>query len=185
MRSRIVFPVILLLLGTSSLAQEKGLFTGSFESVTHYYFDDIILGITAPQNRLATNNYMFLQYNMGPFSAGVQYEAYMPPLSGFPYQLEGRRITNRYLNFKKGGIDITAGNFYEQFGSGLSFRAYEDRFLGINNSVDGIRVLIRPLKGMKLKGIYGTQRKGSPGTGRDQRHRQRHCAGPGGCGGKG
>ena len=34
------------------------------------------------------------------------------------------------------GLEITAGNFYEQFGSGLIFRSYEEKGLGIDNAMD-------------------------------------------------
>lgn len=159
MRNSLYAMLMLLAFSIKAGGQEAASFSGSFESSTHYYLDDDLLGIFAPQNRFASNNYMLVQYRNGPFSAGLMYEAYMPPLSGYPYQLEGAKISHRYLNFRKGIIDVTAGNFYEQFGSGLSFRAYEDRFLGINSSVDGVRIMLRPVKGMKLKGIYGRQRK--------------------------
>ena len=31
-----------------------------------------------------------------------------------------------------GGLNITAGYFYDQFASGIIFRAYEDRLIGID-----------------------------------------------------
>ena len=36
-------------------------------------------------------------------------------------------------------LNITAGYFYEQFGSGLVFRAYEDRLIGIDYAVQGVK----------------------------------------------
>jgi hypothetical protein len=50
------------------------------------------------------------------------------------------------------------GNFYEQFGSGLVFRAYEERNLGIDTSIDGLRVRIQPVRGVRLTGLIGKQR---------------------------
>ncbi|OFY44255.1 MAG: hypothetical protein A2X18_01190 [Bacteroidetes bacterium GWF2_40_14] len=140
-------------------SQNKGHFSGSFQSTSHYYVNDRILSTIAPDNPWASNNYMQLNYNWGPITAGLQYEAYMPPLSGFPYQLEGNKITNRFIRITKGIIDITAGNFYEQFGNGLILRAFESRELGINNSLDGVRVILRPAKFLRITGIYGRQRK--------------------------
>ncbi|WGU71571.1 DUF6029 family protein [Capnocytophaga canimorsus] len=35
---------------------------------------------------------------------------------------------------------MTAGHFYEQFGSGLALRLWEDRALGINNALFGGRI---------------------------------------------
>ncbi len=39
-----------------------------------------------------------------------------------------------------------------------NFRAYEERELGIDNSLDGIKINYEPLKGINLKGMIGKQR---------------------------
>ncbi len=142
-----------------SQTENAGTLSGSFASTIHFYNDDNILNVLAPQDGYASNNYLWLQYTKGSFSAGMQYEAYMPPLQGFPYQYEGNYISHRFIRFKKDFIDITAGNFYEQFGSGLSFRAYEERALGLNNSLDGIRIRFNPTSWLSVKGIYGRPRR--------------------------
>ena len=150
--------ILSVLISSSALAQNSGQISGSLESNTHYYLRDDLLLIPEPENPLASNNYLNLQYNNGPFSGALQYEAYMPPLSGYPYQLEGNRLT--YLNFRysKEVIDVTAGSFYEQFGNGLILRAYESRELGINNAVNGVRVIIKPVKFLRITGILGKPR---------------------------
>jgi hypothetical protein len=151
---------LLLLLSFISLqAQNFGNFSGSLESTTHYYLKDDLLGITKPENPIASNNYLHLQYNNGPFSAAMQYEAYMPPLSGYPYQLEGNGITHLSFRYSKEKIDLTAGSFYEQFGNGLIFRAYESRELGINNAINGVRLILKPVKFLRITGIYGKPRR--------------------------
>jgi len=159
MSSKLSLTVILLSFQLSLLSQGIGQFSGSLESTTHYYFGDPKLNLAAPQNRFASNNYLWVQYQNGPFSAGIQYEAYMPPLSGYSYQLEGNYIPFWYARFSKGIIDVTAGNFYEQFGSGLSFRSYEDRALGLNNAIGGVRLIFKPADWMSIKTIYGKPRR--------------------------
>ena len=52
---------------------------------------------------------------------------------------------------------MTAGNFYEQFGSVLIFRAYEERGLGYDNAIDGFRLKYKPLP-VYTKGLIGRQR---------------------------
>ena len=64
------------------------------------------------------------------------------------------------MQFKNDKIDLTAGYFYEQFGSGLLYRSWEDRALGINNSLRGGRVIFKPTSYFTLKSIYGRQRTG-------------------------
>jgi hypothetical protein len=56
------------------------------------------------------------------------------------------------------GLDITVGNFYEQFGNGLIFRSYEEKSLGIDNAMDGVRLKYTPTKGLSLRGFVAKQR---------------------------
>ncbi|HNW68549.1 MAG TPA: DUF6029 family protein, partial [Bacteroidales bacterium] len=71
---------------------------------------------------------------------------------------KGQGLTNYFVDYKNDFIQVTAGSFYEQFGNGLVFRAYEDRQLGIDNSLLGARVKVTPYKGIILKGIWGIER---------------------------
>jgi len=48
---------------------------------------------------------------------------------------------------------VTVGNYYEQFGSGMIFRSYEERGLGYDNAMDGVRIKYVPYKGVYLKGV--------------------------------
>jgi hypothetical protein len=122
--TRILGAVLLSLPAFISLhSQNTGSFSGSLENTTHYYLKDDLLGIPKPDNPVASNNYLHLQYTNGPFSAAMQYEAYMPPLSGYPYQLEGNGITHLNFRYAREKADLTAGSFYEQFGNGLIFRS--------------------------------------------------------------
>jgi hypothetical protein len=53
---------------------------------------------------------------------------------------------------------VTLGNFYDQFGNGLIFRSYEERGLGLDNAMDGIRLKYNPYSGIYLKGFIAQQR---------------------------
>ena len=77
---------------------------------------------------------------------------------GFPEGYRGEGITYRYLQFKQDGLDITVGNFYEQFGTGMVFRSYEERGLGYDNAMDGVRIKVNPVSGLSLKAVMGRQR---------------------------
>lgn len=48
-------------------------------------------------------------------------------------------------------MELTAGTFYEQFGSGFVLRTYEERSLGIDNSLLGGRLKVNPLPGVFVK----------------------------------
>ena len=160
MTSRNKLLLALLLFGITAAAQNRpGTFSGSFYSTSHIYYDDLLLSNLAPPDRFASNNYLLLRYDRGPFSAGLQYEAYLPPIIGTAYQYEGSYIPFRFIRYRHEKIDITAGTFYEQFGSGLSFRSFEERALGYNNSLDGVRLIITPASGVRIKALSGRMRR--------------------------
>ena len=70
----------------------------------------------------------------------------------------GNGIPYRFAQYTIEGLDVTVGNFYEQFGNGLVFRSYEEKDLGIDNAMDGIRLKYSPVQGLALKGFVGKQR---------------------------
>jgi hypothetical protein len=77
---------------------------------------------------------------------------------GFNSQYTGQGIANYFVSYRTQSFAVTAGHFYEQFGNGMTLRAYEDRFLGIDNAIRGINVMYRPVNGITIKGLVGQQR---------------------------
>ncbi|MEP0367504.1 MAG: DUF6029 family protein [Cyclobacteriaceae bacterium] len=151
----------LLLLGVADAQNSSGLgaISGGFQSDIQLYRNDKKINANAPDEKIATNNYLKLDYSYKTFQAGIRYEAYLPALLGYPEELSGTGIVNRYASYQNEVLKVTAGNYYTQFGSGLVLRAYEERSLGIDNSLDGIMVEISPITGVDLTGVYGTQRE--------------------------
>lgn len=144
----------------SALAQESGYLVGSFESNSIVYAEDAVTNAQMPDGKFGTNNYLKADYYKGNFSAGLQLEAYQPALVGYPGNLEGAKLTNYYMAWSDGDFAVTAGTFFEQFGSGLLFRTYEDRTLGINSAVMGARVSYHYKDIFAVKGLWGAPRLG-------------------------
>ncbi len=151
-----------ILVSTLTFAQDNGYFFGGFESNSQWLLDDDGLNFEAPEDQFRANNYFKLDYNLGKFTAGVQYESYIPSaLLGYAPIYDGENgIGTYYLNFKIETLDVTGGYFYEQFGSGLLLRSWEERQLGINSALKGIRVKFTPLDYLDVTGVYGNQRVG-------------------------
>lgn len=147
-------------------AQEnKGYLTGSLETNNHYYMDDNAVGTSVDGDRFASNDYLKLDYYNGNFSAGMQMEGYLPAIIGYnteayPSVLSGFDLSNFYASWKDDSFSVTAGTFYDQFGSGLLFRSWEDRALGINNAVLGARVTYTYKNILSLKALWGLPRFG-------------------------
>lgn len=138
-----------------------GQVSGAFQMDAQYYGDDAGLGIDAEYlkgKRLGFNGFGKVNYSLGNFSAGIRYEAFLTPLSGFDARSQGVGLANAWASFDNGTIGVTIGDFYEQFGSGLVLRSYEEWTLGYDNALKGMRVVYRPAAGVTLKGVVGSQR---------------------------
>ena len=157
-----LFLGIAILFSGSIIAQDTGNFFGGIESNSQWLLDDEGINFVAPEDQFRANNYLLLNYSLGNFTAGVQYESYLPSaLLGYAPVYDGKNnIGTYYLNFKNETLDITGGYFYEQFGSGLILRSWEDRQLGLNNALKGIRVNFKPTDYLEVTGVFGQQRNG-------------------------
>ncbi|MBS1936922.1 MAG: hypothetical protein JSS84_03830, partial [Bacteroidetes bacterium] len=143
-------------------AQDGGQVHGNLSMDGQLYNDDEQIGAVQPPAEFGLNSWSNLLYRNGAgnFDAGLRFESYMPALLGYPagQPYKGTGIGYRYATYRKDGLEVTAGNFYEQFGQGLAFRSYEERYLGVDNAMDGLRIKFSPDTGIYLKGIIGTQR---------------------------
>ena len=107
-----------------------------------------------------TNTYADLNLTSKWVDAGVRLEYLEHPLPGFEPDFKGWGIPHFYAKLKAGkAVEATIGDFYEQFGSGLIFRTYEERSLGIDNAIRGARVTVAPTEGVRLKALGGVQRR--------------------------
>lgn len=63
-----------------------------------------------------------------------------------------------YLEKQVGKLTVHAGHFYDQFGSGIVYRAYEDRGLGIDYATYGLNLKYTLNENWTLKGIAGLEK---------------------------
>lgn len=160
--NRIYIITLCAIMSINALAQTtpetKGQLHGNFQMLFQQYNEDSIIGALVPDAQSALNAYGNFTYNYGAFTAGVRFEHYENAVLGFPGRFKGTGIGHRFARYNNKGLDITVGNFYEQFGNGMTFRTYWEPNLGIDNAMDGVRVLYNPYRGIYLKAIYGQQR---------------------------
>lgn len=142
-------------------SQDYGQLHGNFQTNMQYYLRDSIIDPTGeafPDERLLAAGFLNLTYTKGNFMAGVRYENYQNNLIGLPEGFRGEGIPYRFIRYKRDGLDVTVGNYYEQFGSGLVFRTYEERGLGLDNALDGLRLIYEISPGLTAKALVGRQR---------------------------
>ncbi len=142
-----------------SFAQNNsGHFYGDFDLNMQTYSEDRSIGAEEADEILLNNAYLNINYRKGNLYTGLRYESYLNALLDFDKEYQGNGIAYKYLTYKIDNLEITAGNYYDQIGSGLIFRSYENKRLGIDNSMDGVRLKYFPLRGLELKSFIGKSR---------------------------
>lgn len=141
--------------------QENNYFSGSLESFSEWYVDDNKTGKFNEKNNFRSNNYLNIGYHYKKFIAKVKFESYAPQalLNFSPSLNKSFGIATFSLKYYTSKLDLTIGDFYDQFGSGLIYRSWEDRQLGLDNSIRGFRAHYNP-KDLSLTGFVGKQRFG-------------------------
>ena len=132
---------------------------GSIQSDILVPEDDDKIGTEHTSDDVLTNTYLDLNLTSKHVDAGARLEYLEHPLQGFEPDFKGWGVPHVYVKAKAPGAEITMGDYYEQFGSGLILRTYEERSLGIDNSLRGMRVKVDAIKGIHLKALTGLQRR--------------------------
>ena len=122
------------------------------------YREDALIGAQAADEILLNNAYLNINYTKGNFTTGIRYESYLNALLSFDDGFKGNGIPYKYARYNIDGLEVTAGNYYDQIGSGLIFRAYENKRLGIDNAMDGIKIKYNLINGLSLKTFIGKSR---------------------------
>lgn len=81
------------------------------------------------------------------------------PMPGYEADFGGYGMSHLSVaaNFTWG--EITVGDVYGQFGSGLILNLYEDRALGIEGALRGAKITAEPYRGIRLTALGGKQRR--------------------------
>ncbi len=138
---------------------DKVTVTGSIQSDVLIPQEDEKIGTEKYDEWGLTNSYADVHLMSKNVDAGARVEFMRFPLPGYERDFKGWGLANIYAKMHMDKLEITLGNFYEQFGSGFILRTYEERSLGIDNSLLGARVMAKPLKGVTVKALSGWQRR--------------------------
>ena len=133
--------------------------SGSLQSDILFPEIDKTTGASADDGHFLTNTYLDLKATSRYIEAGARIEYLKHPLPGFENDIKGWGLPHFYVKGRYKNAELTLGSFYEQFGSGFIFRTYEERSLGIDNSLQGARLSYRPWDGVAVKILTGRQRR--------------------------
>lgn len=132
---------------------------GSVQADGLFPQEDAAIGTGTYDHTILFNTYADINVLSKYVDGGVRAEFMKWPLPGYEPDFAGWGIPHIYLKGKFKGFELTAGDFYEQFGSGFILRTYEERSLGIDNSIRGGRLKVNAVNGLRLTALGGVQRR--------------------------
>ncbi len=136
----------------------KGEIHGNFQIDAQTYKQDNEINAPNVPEKMLLNSYSNLTYTRDKFFAGIRFESYMNALLGYDARYNGTGIPYKFISYHDEHIELTVGNFYEQFGNGLILRSYEERFIGYDNAFEGVHIKLMPLKSTTIKALTAKQR---------------------------
>ena len=136
----LLFFFFIVILSCSSQTSSKITLSGSLQSEILAPEADAEIGAQPYKEWLLTNTYLQLSLQSKYVNAGARFEYLDHPLPGFEADFAGYGLPFFYVTGAYKKANITLGSLYDQFGSGLIFRTYEERSLGIDNSLLGLRI---------------------------------------------
>ena len=143
--------------------QEKLSLSGSLDNNTYFYLlDERIVPPGIPQyerQQIGLETWLTIRAQIDGFDFGVRYDifensALLNPTDSYTAQGIGRW----YAGKKLGKLSLLGGYIYDQIGSGIIFRAYEERPLLIDNALEGIKVAYEISTDWTIKGFAGKQK---------------------------
>lgn len=151
---------ILLSVFTITVNAQQGNFSGDLMMNVNFFQRDT--NIKAAGNQLYDNllsggeGWLSLRYTMKGFTAAVRFDAFNNSnLQNPSSALTAAGLGMFSLSKEFQNLTITAGHIYDQIGSGIIFRAYEDRGLLIDNALFGLHLKYKTSKYLTIKGFSG------------------------------
>ncbi|MBP7512113.1 MAG: hypothetical protein KA981_09290, partial [Bacteroidia bacterium] len=141
---------------------DKGEFSGNFQTTNQFYVQDSSIGATTTQYQKelsSTDAWLLLNYKISGYTFTVRYDMFnnSPLLNPQEaYTKSGLGMYSVRKDMDK--MSITAGYFYDQFASGMVFRSYEDRNLGLDFAIQGAHIKYRPTENTTIKAFTGLQK---------------------------
>ena len=154
--------LVALMIASAMTVFGQGAISGDLQLNTEFYQRDSLIGATGTphyDNLLSgANSWLTTYYRNDAWGleAGVRLDMFLNSNlhnPGIPYTDAG--IGRWYISKKIDAFKITGGYIYDQFGTGLTFRAYEERPLGIDNALFGVELEYQINDDWKIKAIGG------------------------------
>ncbi len=143
-------------------ADDKGQFSGNLLLNYQKYLRDDKIGASTKvyqENSASIDAWLFMNYRIKGYNFTVRYDAFNnSPLLNPQGSYTDHGIGYWQASKQIDKLNITVGSFYDQFGQGILFRAYEQRQIGMDYAVQGVRLQYDFSPNWRLKGFSGNQK---------------------------
>jgi len=148
---------------TPSYSQSQGSFTGGFQTSANVFIRDSLIGAAnIPQydtGLFGVQSWLDLGYNQNGFDISVRFDMFnnsnlLNPNDSYTDEGIGRWHIEKRLD----KLAIKVGHIYDQIGSGIIYRAYEERPLLIDNALYGGRLTYKLSDDWETRVFAGRQR---------------------------
>jgi len=145
-------------------AQNNARITGNLMTNGNFFITDEKIGATnTPQydyQKFGAESWLNLNYSNWGFDVGMRFDLFnnsnlLNPTGSFTDQGIGRWFVHKKVN----KFDISGGYLYDQIGSGVIFRAYEERSLMIDNALLGVKVGYQINENWHVRAFTGKQKR--------------------------
>jgi len=157
------FILLLALLLSASQVSAQGHLSGNLQLNANFYDKDPNIGTNTTHYReelSSTSGWFYLNYRIKGFNVIARFDGFHNSPVFDPQEAYSEQGLGFYQISKDiDDLSVTGGYFYEQFGSGLVFRAYEDRLLGIDNAVQGFRLNYDITDKLRVTAFTGKQKQ--------------------------
>ena len=163
MHRTVYFIFLSVFMTTISFSQEKGIFSGGFQSNANFFLRDSLIGAAnIPQydrQLFGAEAWLNLGYRINGYSAGVRFDLFnnsnlLDPNNSYTDQGIGKWYISKQLD----KLGITVGYIYNQIGTGSIFRAYEQRPQLIDNALVGVELTYKIGEEWEATAFTGRQR---------------------------
>jgi len=167
MKRFLTLAIITTALLSSATAQDQGVFSGNLQSNFNVFLKDSLIGAVegaSPQygkQISSSESWLFLNYDIKGWHFAARYDLFnnsnlLNPADAY----SGQGLGFWQIKKEVGDLEITAGSFYDQFGSGAVFRAFENRLIGIDYAMEGVRLKYKVADDFVIKAFTGKQKGG-------------------------
>lgn len=156
--------VLLSFAGTALAQNNGGRLTGSLETNANFFMRDTLIGAAnTPQydrQLFGSEGWLNLNYNNWGFDFGIRFDYFnnsnlLNPTGSYTDQ----GIGMWYVKKKIKKLGFQAGYIYDQIGSGIIFRAFEQRPLLIDNALFGLKLTYDLSEDWQVKAFTGRQKQ--------------------------